>query len=70
MPNTFEFVFVIEFLLILSMASFHCSILSWFAGVNQIMDDVVLLAENIQRMNCFDSHIASLSHTSVVISEQ
>ena len=69
MSDVFEFVFVVEFLLVFPVTSFHCSILSRFPRVNQLVNDIVLLAEDVQRMNCFNGHIPSFSHTGVVVGE-
>src|SRR3989338_9249837 len=46
----FEFISFIKFLLILAVASFHGSVLSRLARINQVMNDVVSLAEQIKIM--------------------
>lgn len=65
----FEFVSLIEFLLVFPMASFNRSVLIWFASVNEVMNDVVLSAKNIQRMQSFNGPIASLIGAGVKVGE-
>lgn len=48
--EAFEFVALIEFFLVFSVASLHCTVLGRFAGVDEIVDHVVPDAKLIQSM--------------------
>lgn len=60
---------LIEFLLILSVASLYSSVLRRLAGVNQVMNDLSFCAESIKGMNGFDRPIAALIRPDTIIGE-
>lgn len=45
--KAFEAVLFVEFFLILSVTSLHCAVLGRFAGVNEIVDDIMFYARLI-----------------------
>jgi hypothetical protein len=52
-PYVSEFMPIVEFFLVFPMATFYRTILGRFSGINQVMNDIVFSAENVQSVNCF-----------------
>jgi len=64
-----EFVPFVKFLLVLAMASFNFSVLVGFPRINQVMEDVVFLAQKIKSMRPRIHRIGAFEIAGVSISE-
>jgi len=51
------------------MTSFHCSVLSRFAFVDEVMNNAVFSTEPVQSVNCFDGDVASFVCTDIIVRE-
>ena len=60
---------LIEFLLILSVASLYSSVLRRLAGINQVMNDLSFCTESIKGVNGLDRQVAALIRPDTIIGE-
>src|SRR3989338_286571 len=67
--NTLKDVSLVEFLLILTMRTFHRSILSRFSRINEVMRNIFCGTELIKAMEGLHGHITSFVGSGVVVRE-
>lgn len=67
--DTFEMMLLVKLFFVLSVAALYGPILGRLTRVNEIMDDALVGAEPIERVDGFYSHVAPLVGAKIVIGE-